>query len=150
MHFEREPELVHGELVERSLPTFPHGNIQLRLGARLLALQSSHALFTGVEVRVRLGPDLRIPDIAMWQGSQPESIPTVPPLVVAEVLSPDDRIYDVLLKLAEYEAWGVQHIWLIEPELKQCHVYRNGSFNPVSQLELPELGFSLDSAELFG
>src|ERR1700690_3670151 len=103
MHFEREPELVHGELVERSLPTFPHGNPQLRLGARLLALQSSYAVFTGVEVRVRIAPDLiRIPDVAMWHGAQPDRLPENPPLVVVEISSPDDRWYDLLQKLEEY------------------------------------------------
>ena len=150
MHFEREPELVHGELAERPLPTFPHGDIQLALGARLRALRSAHPVFTGVEVRVGIAPDLiRIPDVAMWLGTKPEPLPSNPPLVVAEVLSPDDRIYEVLQKLAEYEQWGVQHIWLIEPELKKCHVYTSGSLTQVSRLELPELSFSLEASELF-
>jgi len=150
MRFEREPELVHGELVERSLPTFPHGSIQLRLGARLLTLQPAHPVFTGVDVRVRIAHDLiRIPDVSMWVGTQPDPMPAVPPLVVAEVLSPDDRMYEVLQKLAEYQTWGVRHIWLIEPELKKCHVYRSGSLTEVSRLELPELSFALEAAELF-
>jgi Uma2 family endonuclease len=106
MHFEREPELVHGELVERSLPTFPHGNLQLRLGSRLEALRSSHQVFTGVEVRVRLAADLiRIPDIALWT-ELPEKMPTAPPLLVVEVSSSDDRLHDLLQRFEDFRAWG--------------------------------------------
>ena len=50
-YYEREPELVHGELVERPLPNFPHGSIQLELGSRLRALRHTYPVFTGVEVR---------------------------------------------------------------------------------------------------
>ena len=150
MHFEREPELVHGELVERSLPTFPHGNLQLEMGSRLRALQSSHQVFTGVEVRVRLAADLiRIPDIALWT-ELPEKMPTVPPLLVVEVSSPDDRLHDLLQRFEDFRAWGVQHMWLVEPELKKLYVYDRGSLTDVAQLELPEFDFAVTVSDLFG
>jgi Uma2 family endonuclease len=150
-HFEREPELVHGELAERPLPTFPHGNLQLRLGARLLALQPSYVVFTGVEVRVRIAPDLiRIPDISMWTGPEPPPVlPDSPPLLVVEISSPDDRLYDLLQKFEEYRAWGVQHIWLVEPELKRCHIYESGSLTEVSRFTLPQFSLEIAAAELF-
>ena len=148
-HFEREPEFVHGELVERTLPTFPHGEIQLKLGSRLLALQRSHRVYTGVEVRMRLAGDVyRIPDIALWT-EPPARIPSAAPLLVVEVSSPDDRLHDLLQKLEEYRVWGVHHIWLVEPELKKFHVYDNGSLTEVSRLELAEFGFAVTAAELF-
>ena len=151
MHFEREPELVHGELVERPSPNFPHGNLQLELGSRLRTLQRSHPVFTGVEVRVRMAADLyRLPDIAMWEGAAPDPLPTSPPLLVVEVSSPDDRLGAMLQKLEEYRIWGVQHIWLVEPELKRIHVYDNGSLAQVSTLELPQFGFAVTAADLFG
>jgi len=148
--FEREPELVHGELVERPLPTFPHGNIQLRMGSRLMALQQPYPVFTGVEVRVGMASDLyRIPDISMWEGTAPDSVPAIAPLLVVEISSPDDRLDAMLQKLEEYRAWGVRHIWLVEPELKRIHVYDGGSLTAVSRLELAQFGFSVSAEELF-
>ncbi len=148
-HFEREPELVHGEIVERTLPTFPHGDIQLELGSRLRTLQGSHRVYTGVEVRMRLADDLyRIPDIALWT-QPPDPIPASPPLLVVEVSSPDDRLHDLLQKLEEYRVWGVRHIWLVEPELRKFHIYDRGSLTEVSRLELSESGFAVTAAELF-
>jgi Uma2 family endonuclease len=148
--FEREPELVHGELVERPLPNFPHGNAQLELGSRLRALRHSYPVFTGVEVRLRIAADLyRIPDIAMWEGAEPEKLPASPPSLVVEVISPDDRVNDLLQKLEEYRVWGVRHIWLVEPELKQIHIYQNGSLHRVAGFELPQFGFGVTAEELF-
>lgn len=148
--FEREPELVRGEIAEGPSPTFQHGNIQLRMGSRLMALQRSYPVFTGVEVRVRIAPDLyRIPDISMWKGVAPESVPAAPPLVIIEISSPDDRLDAMLQKLEEYRVWGVQHIWLIEPEIKRIHVYDHGSLREVSRLELPQFGFSVTAHQVF-
>ncbi len=148
--FEREPELVHGEIIERPLPTFPHGNIQLRMGSRLMALQQSYPVFTAVEVRIRIASDLyRIPDISMWEGAAPAAVPAAPPLLVVEISSPDDRLDAMLQKLEEYRTWGVEHIWLIEPELKRMHVYHDGSLTAVSRLELPQFSFAVTAGEVF-
>jgi Uma2 family endonuclease len=151
MHFEREPELVHGELVERSLPTFPHGDLQLEIGSRLRALRRSHNVFTGAEVRVRMAEDLyRIPDISMWTGPEPPpALPDSPPLLVVEISSPDDRFHEVLKKCEEYRVWGVPHIWVVEPELKRCHIYESGSLTEFSRLTLPQFGLDIAAAELF-
>ena len=148
--FEREPELVRGEIAERPLPTFQHGNIQLRMGSRLMALQQSYPVFTGVEVRVRLASDLyRIPDISMWEGAGQRSCPGFCPLLVVEISSPDDRLDAMLQKLEEYRVWGVRHIWLIEPEIKLIHVYDQGSLQQVSRLELPLFSFAVTAQQVF-
>ena len=145
--FEREPELVRGELVERPLPTLTHGRTQQRLAVRLDGVG-----FCCTEVRMRLTEDLyRIPDVAVFAGSGPtDQVPSSPPLLVVEISSPDDRLDAMLQKLEEYRTWGVQHIWLVEPDLKQMHVYQDGSLAQVSRLELPQFGFAVTAAELFG
>jgi Uma2 family endonuclease len=37
-------------------------------------------------------------------------VPDTPPLIVVEILSPDDRLTEVREKLEEYRAWGVPHV----------------------------------------
>jgi Uma2 family endonuclease len=145
-HFEREPELVHGELAERPLPTRSHGRTQQRLAVLL-----DHAGYCCTEVRMRLAEDLyRIPDIAVFEGQGPaEEIPVAPPMLIVEISSPDDRFNDLMKKCEEYRAWGVQHIWLVEPELKRCHVYDNGSLTEVSRFTLPEFSLEIPASELF-
>jgi Uma2 family endonuclease len=144
--FEREPELVHGELVERPLPNLIHGRTQQRLAVHLDGVG-----YCCTEVRMRLAEDLyRIPDVAVFEGTGPtEAVPTAPPLLVVEISSPEDRLDAMLQKLDEYRNWGVRHIWLIEPERKRIHVYDQGSLTAVSRLELPEFGFVVTAQELF-
>jgi len=144
--FEREPELVRGELVERPLPNLIHGRTQQRLAVHLDGVG-----YCCTEVRMRLAEDLyRIPDVAVFEGTGPtEIVPSSPPLLVVEISSPDDRLDAMLQKLEEYRAWGVQNIWLIEPELKRMHVYDGGSLTAVSGLELAQFGFAVTAEELF-
>lgn len=144
--FEREPELVRGELAERPLPNLIHGRTQQRLAVHLDSVG-----YCCTEVRMRLAEDLyRIPDVAVFEGKGPaEAVPSSPPLLVVEISSPDDRLDAMLQKLEEYRAWGVPHIWLIEPELKRIHVYDRGSLTAVSRLELAQFGFAVSAEELF-
>src|SRR5947208_1691570 len=102
-------EYVRGEIVERSMPDFLHGEMQAALNVRFWPLRQSHGLFVCSGTRMRLAPDLyRIPDVAVFADSEPnERVPGSPPLVAIEIISPDDRYSDVLEKLAEYQRWGV-------------------------------------------
>ena len=147
MHFEDlEPEFVLGELIERPMPTLIHGWLQVLLGIRLRV-----AGFPVVAVRMRLAAGvIRIPDVALFMGSLPsEQVPTRPPFVVIEITSPDDRYREVLRKLEDYRIWGVQHIWVIQPELRKFHVYESGTLREVGQFELPDSNIRIDANELF-
>jgi Uma2 family endonuclease len=142
--FEREPEFVHGELVEKSVPNFSHGNTQLRL-CMLLGGAGSGC----TEVRMKLADDLyRIPDFALFEQQPDREVPDSPPLLIVEIASPDDRHRDVELKLEEYRTWGVPHIWFVAPELKKLYTYDRGLVN-VAQLELPQFGIAITPEQLF-
>jgi Uma2 family endonuclease len=86
-HFEREPELVHGELVEKSLPKNTHSKTQQRLCVLL-----DRAGECRPELRMKLAEDLfRIPDFALFE-QDPDELPESPPLLIVEIASPDDRL----------------------------------------------------------
>ena len=68
----------------------------------------------------------RVADIAVFVGEPAEDVPTSPPLVAIEILSPDDRFGEVLAKLEEYRAWGVAHVWFVDPISRRIYVYTAG------------------------
>ena len=144
-------EYVRGEIVERSMPDYPHGRMQAALGSRFWALRESHRLFVCSETRMKLAPDLyRIPDVAVFADSEPnEPVPGLPPLVVIEIISPDDRYSEVLEKLAEYQRWGVQHIWVVDPHRRTLAAYRSAALVLESRLILPGCPLEL-SGDIFG
>jgi Uma2 family endonuclease len=117
-------EYRHGEVVERTIPTYLHGVIQGMLYALFLAYRKSHNLLPSTGARHRLADGLiRIPDVAVHQGMPREACPNTPPFVAIEVLSPDDRVSDVMQKLKEYRDFGVAHIWAVDPENRTLFVY---------------------------
>ncbi len=109
-------EYRDGELVERSLPVYSHGRTQSRLGAFFGLLRNELSVHPTAETRMKLREGLYlIPDVSVFWPSEPIEVPDSPPLVAIEVLSPEDRLTAVREKLAEYRAWGVPHVWLVDP-----------------------------------
>ena len=143
-------EYVRGEIVERGTPDYSHGRTQAELSYKFEHLRKSHRLYACCSTRMRLAPDLyRIPDIAVFAGTEPdEEVPSHPPLLVVEIISPDDRYSEVLEKLAEYRQWGVPHIWVVDPHRRTLAAYDAGALLPASSLTLP--GYPLEfSGNLF-
>jgi Uma2 family endonuclease len=143
-------EYVRGELVERGMPLLAHGRIQARLASVFGKLEKEFGLYACTETRMRLGADvIRIPDVAVFHPDLPsEPVPSQPPLIVIEILSPDDRHSEVHEKLEEYRMWGVPKVWLIDPQLHKLYVY-DGGLRTVNALELSEPPVRLEAAEIF-
>ena len=89
-----------------------------------------------------------IPDVAVFYPDEPARVPDTPPLVVAEVLSLDDRLTAVREKLEEYKTWGVPHVWLADPHAKRLYICDKGLME-VNSLRIPELGIELPPSRLF-
>jgi Uma2 family endonuclease len=151
MTFEHDAEFVHGEIVERSMPDRLHARIQALLSFFFESLRAAHALFAYTELRMKLAPDVyRIPDVAIFSGAAPEvDVPETPPLIAIEILSKDDRHSDLMRKLEEYRAWGVPHIWVIDPNTKRFAVYNELGLQNISSFQLPDYPFQLTPSELF-
>lgn len=75
-------------------------------------------------------------------------MPDAPPLLVAEVLSVDAPLTTVREKLEEYKAWGVRHVWLVDPHGKRLYICDKGLME-VASLNVPELGIELLPGRLF-
>ena len=150
MTFEHDAELVHGELVERSMPDLMHSAIQFLILLQFGTLAQGFRIFPRPEIRLMVAPDAyRIADIAVFAGEHPRRIPDTPPLVVIEILSRDDRHLELMEKLEEYRQWGVGHIWVVDPSTKRFAVYSELGLHNISSLALPEYSFQLTPAELF-
>jgi Uma2 family endonuclease len=142
--FEREPEYVHGELVERSAPNLSNGIIR----ARLALILDGHG-YACLSLTMQLAEDLfRIADAALFEVHPKCDYPKTPPVLVVEIASGDDRVR-VERKLPEYQEWGVANICLVDPELKKLYVYDGGLID-VSKVELPALSITITPEQLFG
>ena len=48
------------------------------------------------------------------------------PLIIVEILSPEDRTRDTLRRFREYEKLGVRYIVQMDPEDRTTHLFVNG------------------------
>jgi Uma2 family endonuclease len=58
------------------------------------------------------------------EGSRPQGrILTVPPLLVIEVLSRDDRAEDVQERIDDYLGCGVRYVWVVNPRTRRGWIH---------------------------
>jgi Uma2 family endonuclease len=79
---------------------------------------------------MRTGPRrYRVADVAILDADVPqEPVPSYPPLIVFEVLSPEDRLSCVRTRLADFVAMGVPEVWLIDPKTATFDRLEDGQF----------------------
>jgi Uma2 family endonuclease len=129
---ETEPasELIDGQVVQKPMPTWDHGVIQRLLSFVLtLYLRAHPAGEAGSEIRCIFGPPggerPYVPDYIFVRAERfrrgDRHFLGAPDLAV-EILSPDDRMTDVMDKLRFYLAHGVRLVWLIDPDRRTVTV----------------------------
>lgn len=111
-------DYVDGEVIERNMGELPHARLQAELFLRLSQAATIGGFQVLPEIRVQVSPTrFRLADIAAWRsGPIGQRIPTVPPFVIVEILSPEDRIVRLSPKIQEYLAYGVERVWVVDPE----------------------------------
>ena len=146
-----DPEFRDGEILERSLPDYYHGKTQGNMVAFYRPHRETHRLFASSETRVRIRPGrYAIPDVAIFWPDEPRTrVPDARPLIVVEILSPDDRMSQVREKLREYLDWGVPHIWLVDPEARVLYEFGHDGLHEVPSYRIPEAGLEVTAADIF-
>ena len=68
-------------------------------------------------LRIQISPTrYRVPDVTVLDRDLPvEQIITVPPIAVFEILSPEDTMSRILVKLGGYGQMGISNIFVVEP-----------------------------------
>jgi Uma2 family endonuclease len=143
-------EYLDGEVIERNMGELPHGKAQGNIYYLLRNL--GLGILIVPEIRIQISPTrYRVADLAVWlRDNIGDRIPTVPPFLAIEILSPEDRITRVQPKIAEYLSIGVEWIWLIDPIEKSaiCYSQRNpaGNLTEVLRTENPAIEIPLAQA----
>ena len=146
-------EYLDGIVMERNVGTPGHSALQKLLIVHLAGFERSLGLAVRPECRTRIEEArYRVPDIIVLKRPfrQTDKVVLDPPLVIVEILSPEDRTRDTLRRFREYEKLGVRHILQMDPEDRTTHVFVNGDLvhRDLSVLETPEGPLPFDTREL--
>ena len=144
-------EYVDGEIRERNVGKYEHARIQALLASWFYQHEKTWGVQVVTEQRVRVSPTrVRIPDVALLTlGSQPDVI-VEPPLLVVEILSPDDSYSDTEERAQDYRAMGVETVWIINPKTRTGRMCSGAEWVEAARLEVKGTPLYVDLPEIFG
>jgi Uma2 family endonuclease len=113
-------ELLDGTLIVSPAPGPPHQRVAVML-CHVLELACPEDLIVFPNIGVRIGPRSALePDVVVARAADVSGVRLAsPPLLVAEILSPDSALRDLNLKKAAYERFGIPSYWVIDPDQDQ-------------------------------
>ncbi|HEY2859309.1 MAG TPA: Uma2 family endonuclease [Terracidiphilus sp.] len=119
--YEPDCDFVDGHIEERNLGEVTHARLQARISAYLHTKYEVDGIIVMTEVRVQVRPArFRVPDICLTIGEPGEEVLTKPPFICIEILSPEDRMSRVEVRINDYLAMGVPYVWVLDPQTKQA------------------------------
>ena len=120
--YEPDCDFVDGELEARNLGEWDHSRLQLKIGAYFLAHYESQGMRVVPELRIRVTAGrVRIPDLCVFLTDPKQRIPSTPPFLCIEILSPEDRMSRLEVRINDYLTMGVGTVWVLDPETRQVY-----------------------------
>ena len=120
--YEPDCDFVDGCLEERNAGEWDHGRLQLKIGAYFLARYEAQGMRVVPELRIRVSAGrVRIPDVCVFLTDPQQRVPSTPPFLCIEILSPEDRMSRLEVRINEYLAMGVEWVWVLDPQTRQAY-----------------------------
>jgi len=143
-------EYVDGELRERNVGKWEHARLQFLLGSWFADHESQWRVMGSTAQRTRVASSrVRVPDLVVVEaGPQPDVIERAPVLIV-EILSPDDTWSDMEERVGDYRTMGVQAIWAIDPKTRSGRMCIGDDWRSARRLEVPGTPIFVELDELF-
>jgi Uma2 family endonuclease len=127
-------QIVDGDLIASPRPVLAHARVASVLGMDLgtpfeRGRGGPGGWWIVHEPELHLRSDILVPDLAGWRCERQPTPPdgafaTLAPDWVCEVLSPSTAGLDRIRKMPIYAREGVQHVWLVDPDVRSLEVYR--------------------------
>jgi Uma2 family endonuclease len=148
--YEPDAEYVDGRIEKRPMGKFDHAAWQQAIQRWFLQHQREWNIRVLPELRIKVAATrYRVPDVTVLDRSRPkEQIITHPPLAVFDVLSPEDRVQRLKLKLEDYRTMGIPEIWVIDPQDSTFYRYEDLQLRRTDSFSHAEKGFAFDMNQL--
>ncbi len=136
--YEPDAEYVDGVIEERPMGEEQHSEWQVAL----IFYFRTRAREWGIRVRAELRTQTserryRIPDVALLDANAPrDPVALVPPLAAFEVLSPEDRLSRLMVRLADFERMGIPALYVVDPADNSFFRYQGGKLENVQEIAI--------------
>ncbi len=148
--FRPDREFVDGEVVERNVGKWEHARLQSLITQWIGRHEADWNVMVSVEQRVQVSPTrVRVPDlVVLHPGPQPDVL-TEPPLLIIEILSPDDTYSSLEERCQDYLAMGVGTIWIVDPRTRTGRVCLATGWVSSPRLQVAGTPIHVDLPSLF-
>jgi Uma2 family endonuclease len=144
-------EYVDGELRERNVGKWEHARLQWLLAAWFDKHESEWNVIGSTDQRMQVSSSrVRIPDLVVLRPQAPPEALIEPPLLVIEILSPDDTYSDLQERCEDYRAMGVETMWIIDPKTRSGRMCSGADWIGAARLLVAGTPIYVDLKELFG
>jgi Uma2 family endonuclease len=135
--FSPDCDFVDGRAEERNVGTFDHSRMVTSLIWMLADRREPWSVMALPSLRMRVGPTpVRVPDLCVIERGGPrEQVLTYPPLAVIEVLDEEDRFSATMEKLDDYLRFGIENVWVVDPERRSAHTATRAGLHLVQSSE---------------
>ena len=143
-------EYVDGEIRERNVGKWEHARLQWLLALWFGTHEKQWGITGSTGQRVRVSENrVRVPDVVVLAtGAQPDVL-TDPPLLVIEILSPDDTYSDTQERAQDYREMGVETVWIIDPKTRTGRMCSGMNWVEASRLEVKGTPLYVNLPEIF-
>ena len=146
-------DYVDGVVEERNLGEEDHSNLQTELAFLFRGHNKDWAIKTRMELRLQVAPRrFRVPDVMILRETQKvDRIVREAPLLCIEVLSLEDSWSKMSVRLKDYVALGVEHIWCFNAETREVRRYTAAGYEVVKEpvLTVPGTPIQINIADVF-
>jgi Uma2 family endonuclease len=148
--FQPDREYIDGEIRERNVGKTEHARLQILLGAWFVDHEGAWGIKAGTEWRVRVAPNrVRVPDLAVVYSKPLPEVLVEAPLLIVEILSPDDSYSDTQERAKDYLKMGVETIWIIDPATRSGRVCSGREWVECDRLQVKGTPLYVDLPEQF-
>jgi len=143
-------EYIDGELRERNVGKWDHARVQYLLAAWFANHEAEWGIVGGTEQRTRVAATrVRVPDVVVMRAGEQPDVTIDPPLLVVEVLSPDDSYSDTEERAGDYWKMGVETVWIIDPKTRTGRMCTGAEWVRAQRLVVAGTPIYVELEELF-
>jgi Uma2 family endonuclease len=146
-------EYVNGRIEERNWGEKEHSIIQRYLTVLFAIKRAEWGVEVFPELRTQIAArNFRVPDVlAVRTGESFERYLKHPPLIAIEILSPEDTLRAMQEKAAQYRSFGIENIWIVDPEPRIAYRYTSAGLEEVQtgELTVPKTPIRVVLSEMF-
>jgi len=149
-NYRPDREYVDGEIRERNVGKWEHARLIALFATWFGTHESDWGIIGSATQRVQVSPKrIRVPDlVVLHAGPQPDVL-TDPPLLIIEILPPDDSYSDTQERAQDYRDMGVETVWIIDPKTRTGRMCSGSKWTEARQLVVSGTPLYVDLDSIF-